>query len=77
MVEAGADSLLAFAAHQQMHRALSILKQGGVLSFDGPKVRAVRNVRQLTSNSLSAAEVAPTEIAHQAGPDKPALLIGQ
>ena len=34
-------------------------------------------VMKLVANSLNAAKVVPTEMAREAGPDKPALLNGQ
>ena len=75
--EAMADSLLVFVPHEHTHRASSILKQIGILSPDGTKARAVKNVMKLIANSLSVAKVAPTEMAGEAGPNKPALLNGQ
>ena len=72
--EAMADSLLIFVLHGQAHRALSILKQVGILSPDIPEVRAVTNVMKFIANSPSAAEVAVMEMAREAGPDKSALL---
>ena len=70
--EAMADSLLVLMPHEQTHGAFSILKQIGILSPDGTK--AVKNVMKLIANSLSVAKVAPTEMAGEAGPNKPALL---
>ena len=65
--EAMADSLLIFMQHEQTHRAYSILKQTGILSPDGTKARAVKNIMKLIANSQSVAEVAPTEMAGEAG----------
>ena len=75
--EAMAESLLVFVPHEQTHRASSILEQIKILSPDGTKVRAVQNVMKLIANSPGAAKVAPTEMAREAGPHKPALLNGQ
>ena len=72
--EAMANSLLVLMPHEHTHGAFSILKQIGILSPDGTKVRAVKNVMKLIANSLSATKVAPTEMAGEAGPNKPALL---
>ena len=72
--EAMANSLLVLMPHEQTHGAFSILKQIGILSPDGTKARAVKNVMKLIANSLSVAKVAPTEMAGEAGPNKPALL---
>ena len=72
--EAMANSLLALMPHAQTHGAFSILKQIGKLSPDGTKARAVKNVMKLIANSLSVAKVAPTEMAGEARPNKPALL---
>ena len=75
-----ADSLLVLVPHEQMHRASSILKQIGILSPDGTKARAAKSVMKLIAYSLSVAKVAPiapTEMAGEAGPNKPALLNGQ
>ena len=72
--EAMANSLLVLMPHEQTHGAFSILKQIGILSPDGTKARAVKNVMKLIANSLSVAKVAPTEIAGEARPNKPALL---
>ena len=47
-----------------------------MLSPDGPEVRAVEGVMKLINNSLSAAKVAPPELAQEAGPDTAALLNG-
>ena len=58
-----ADSLLAFVPHEQTYRASSILRQTGILSPDGSKVRAVQNVMELNANSPTAAKVASTEMA--------------
>ena len=46
----------------------------GHLQPDGTKARAVKNVMKLIANSLSVAKVAPTEMAGEARPNKPALL---
>ena len=70
--EAMANSLLVLMPHEQTHGAFSILKQIGILSPDGTKARAVKNVVKLMANSLSVAKVAPTEMAGEAGPNKPA-----
>ena len=35
---------------------------------------SLKNVMKLIANSLSVAKVAPTEMAGEAGPNKPALL---
>ena len=51
-----ANSLLVLM-HEQTHGAFSILKQIGILSPDGTKTRAVKNVMKLIANSLSAAKV--------------------
>ena len=72
--EAMANSLLVLMPHEQTHGAFSILKQIGILSPDGTKARAVKNVMKHIANSLSVAKVAPTEMAGEAGPNKPALL---
>ena len=72
--EAMANSLLVLMPHEQTHGAVSILKQIGILSPDGTKARAVKHVMKLIANSLSVAKVAPTEIAGEAGPHKPALF---
>lgn len=72
--EAMANSLLVLMPHEQTHGAFSILKQIGILSPDGTKARAVKNVMKLIANSLSVAKVAPTEMAGEARPNKPALL---
>ena len=40
--EAMADSLVVFVSHEQMYSASSILKQIGILSLDGTKVRAMK-----------------------------------
>ena len=69
-----ANSLLVLMPHEQTHGAFSILKQVGILSPDGTKARAVKNVMKLIANSLSVAKVAPTEMAGKAGSNKPALL---
>ena len=66
--------LLVLMPHEQTHGAFSILKQIGILSPDGTKARAVKNVMKLIANSLSVAKVAPTEMAGEAGLNKPALL---
>ena len=58
--EAMADGHLVFVPQEQTHRGCSILKQIGVLSPDDTKVK-------LIANSLSAAKVAPTERAREAG----------
>ena len=58
-----ADSLLVFVPHEQAHKACSILKQVGILSLDGTKARAVKNVLKLIANSLGAAKVAPAAMA--------------
>ena len=68
-----ANSLLALMPHEQTHGAFSILKQIGILSPDGTKARAVKNVTKLIANSLSVAKVASTEMAGKARPNKPAL----
>ena len=74
--EAMADHLGAFVPHEQRHGAISLLKEAGILSPDGPEVRAVENVMKLIANSPYAAKVLPMamETAWEAGPDKPALL---
>ena len=54
--EAMADSLLVLMPHEQTHGAFSILKQIGILSPDGTKARAVKNVMKLIANTLSAAK---------------------
>ena len=68
------DCLLVFALHEPIHRAPGMLKQIKILS---PEVRVVTNVMKLIANSQSVAEVAPTEMALAAEPDKLALLKGQ
>ena len=68
------NSLLVLLPRDQTHGAFSILKQIGILSPDGTKARAVKNVLKLMSNRLSVAKVAPTEMAGEARPNKPALL---
>ena len=70
--EAVADSLLGLMPHEQTHGAFSILKQVGILSPDGTKARAVKNAMKLIANSLSVAKVPPTEMAGEAGYDRPA-----
>ena len=72
--EAMANSLLVLMPHEQTHGAISILKQIGILSPDGTKARAAKNVMKLIANSLSVAKGAPTEMAGEARPQKPALL---
>ena len=72
--EAMANSLFVLMPHEQTHGAFSILKQIGILSPDGTKARAVKNVTRLIANSPSVAKVAPTEMAREARPNKPALL---
>ena len=67
--EALADGIQVFVLHEQWHRALSILRQVGILSADGSIMRAVKNGMKLIANSPSAAKVAPTEIAREAQPD--------
>ena len=69
-----ANSLLALMPHEQTHGASSILKQIALLSPDGTKARAVRNVMKLIAHGLSVAKVAPTEMAGEARPNKPALF---
>ena len=69
-----ADSILVFVSHEQRHRAFGILDQAGIVSPDGTIVRAVENAIMLIVNSPCAAEVALTQVAPGAGPDKPALL---
>ena len=54
--EAMANSLLVLMPHEQTHGAFSILKQIGILSPDGTKARAVKNVMKLIANSLSVAK---------------------
>ena len=54
-----------------MHRASSILKQVGIPSPDGTKVRAVKSVMKLIAHSLSAAKLAYIK---EAGPDISVLL---
>ena len=66
--------LLVLLPHEQTHGAFSILKQIGILSPDGTKAMAVKNVMKLIANSPSVAKVAPTEMAGEARPNKPALL---
>ena len=75
--EAIADSHLVFVHPESTRRALSIVKEVRSLSSDGPEVQALTNVMKLITNSLSAAKVAVTEMAWEAGSDKPALLSGQ
>ena len=72
--EAMANSLLVLMPHEQTHGAFSILKQIGILSPDGTKARAVKIAMKLIANSLSVAQVALTDMAGQARPNKPALL---
>ena len=48
--EAMANSLLVLMPHAQTHGAFSILKQIGILSPDGTKARAVKNVMKLIAN---------------------------
>ena len=55
--EAMADSLLVFMPHKRTHRASSIPKQIGLLSPDGTKARAVKNVMKLIAYSLSFAKL--------------------
>ena len=62
--EAMANSLLVLMPHEQTHGAFSILKQIGILSPDGTKARAVKNVMKLIANSLSVAKVAPWACTH-------------
>ena len=69
-----ADSPLVLVPHEQAHGACSIPKEVGILSPDGIKARAIKNVVKLIANSPGAAKVAPAEMAGQAGPNKPALL---
>ena len=47
-----ASSLWVLMPHEQTHGAFSILKQIGILSPDGTKARAVKNVMKLIANSL-------------------------
>ena len=54
-----ANSLLVLMPHEQTHGAFSILKQTGILSPDGIKARAVKNVRE---------EAGPDEPALLKGP---------
>ena len=75
--EAMADSLLVFVPHEQAHGACSILAEVGILSPDGTKARAVKNLMKLIANSPGAAKVAPAKMTREAGPDKRALLNGQ
>ena len=49
--EAMANSLLVLMPHEQTHGAFSILKQAGILSPDGTKARAVKNVTKLIATS--------------------------
>ena len=63
--------------HEQTHRASSSLKQIGILSPDGTKARAVKNVMKFITNSLIVAKAAPPEMAREAGSNKSALLNGQ
>ena len=72
--EAMAHSLLFLMPHEQTHGAFSILKQIGILSPDGTKARAVKNVMKLIANSLIAAKIAPVKVAREARHGKPALL---
>ena len=53
-----ASSLLVFLPHEQMHRALSILKQAGIVSPDGGGVKAVNYAMKLIAKSPIAAKVA-------------------
>ena len=68
-----ANSPLVLMPNEQTHGAFSILKQIGILSPDGTKARAVKNVMKLIAKSLSVAKVAPTEMAGEARPNKPGL----
>ena len=56
--EAMANSLLVLMPHEQTHGASSILKQIEILSPDGTKARAVKNVMKLIPDSLSVTKVA-------------------
>ena len=55
--EAMAASLLDFVQLEQTHRAFSILKQIGILSLDGPEIRAVKDY--LIADNQSAAKDCP------------------
>ena len=59
--------LLVFVPHEQTHGALNILRQVGILSPDGAEVIAQQCVMKLIASSLSAAKVAPAEMAREAG----------
>ena len=72
-----ADSLFVLMPHEQTHGAFSILEQIGILSLDGTKARAAKNVMKLIANSLSVAKVAPTEMAGEAWPYKPPCSTGK
>ena len=65
-----ADSLWVFVPHEQAHGACSILKEVGLLSPDGIKARAVKNVMKLIANSPGAAKVAPAKMAREAGSER-------
>ena len=58
-----ANSLLVLMPYEQTHGAFSILEQIGILSPDGTKARAVKNVMKLIAISLSVAQVAPTRVS--------------
>ena len=55
--------------HEQRHRAISIIRQIGMLGPDCPNVRAAKTVLKLIANSPSVDKFASMEMAQEAGPD--------
>ena len=70
-----ANGLLVLMPQEQRHGAFSILKQIGILSPDGTKATAVKNVMKLIANSLSVAKVAPDRLVNLPISDSTSVIV--